>query len=284
MGYTWCVWNLTGRSCTRTSAKTHGTFAAKSWRSNLDLCLILNRNKACNLAGNTKQESTVHHRSRLRKNKIQWTTWSQCWVFEALAHKTQKLSLQAEAILYARSALEDPSNLSLFPFSWWNSRKVHSLISLIHSIFPYPSTDLFCMIRAMFGPQKAVERNCSLFELQDVLALKLHERIWAQDRPQIDQKKTSQRDSLCSGTVVFEVSVILPGGLNHSFVVWQEKLSCRESQGRNNSSLVQSEAVLLATLWWKKVSSKRSRQRRSWRQNRDDDDYDSMMMKKNNDW
>jgi len=115
----------------------------------------------------------------------------------------------------------------------------------------------------MFGPQKAVERNCSLFELQDVLALKLHERIWAQDRPQIDQKKTSQRDSLCSGTVVFEVSVILPGGLNHSFVVWQEKLSCRESQGRNNSSLVQSEAVLLATLWWKKVSSKRSRQRRS---------------------
>ena len=101
------------------------------------------------------QYTIVYHRSRLRKNKIQWTTWLQCRVFEALAHKTQKLSLQAEAILYARSALEDPSNLSLFPFSWWNSRKVHSLISLLHSIFPYPSTDLFCMIRAMFGPQKA---------------------------------------------------------------------------------------------------------------------------------
>ena len=36
------------------------------------------------------------------------------------------------------------------------------------------------MIGAMF------ERNCSLLELQDVIALKLHERIWAQDGPRID--------------------------------------------------------------------------------------------------
>lgn len=127
----------------------------------------------------------------------------------------------------------------------------------------------------MFGPQKAAERNCSLFELQDVLALKLHERIWAQDRPQIDQKNPHSAILCALVLVIFEVSVILPGGLNHSFVVWQEKLSCRESQGRNNSSLVQSEAVLLARRFGgRRFLPSEVDKGEVEDRNRDDDDYD----------
>lgn len=141
------------------------------------------------------------HQSKCRKKltKIHPKTFKSAEAAAFQCLPAENCQLQAEAILYARSALEawpfkksDLSSIEVYQLNvcqktesldwkhvcFWSLQTKRPV--LLQKAFHLILTDLF------FPNDSGALRGVvpmAVSELQDVLALKLHERIWAQDRP-----------------------------------------------------------------------------------------------------